>query len=53
MSNVKGTRRVDVVGVVLPVHDEEELLLAALEGLEVATESLPPSVPLSGCGGAR
>lgn len=44
MSRVRDTRTVDVVGIVLPVHDEEELLPAALEGLEVTIGSLPPSL---------
>jgi hypothetical protein len=37
-------RALRAVGIVLPVHDEEELLPAALHGLEVAVETLSPSV---------
>lgn len=44
MSSVPDPRKVDVVGIVLPVHDEEELLLAALESLELTIGLLPPSV---------
>lgn len=37
-------RVVDAVGVVLPVHDEEELLPGALDALEIAVNSLSPSI---------
>jgi hypothetical protein len=35
---------ISAVGVVLPVHDEEEMLPGALEALEVAVGELPPSI---------
>jgi cellulose synthase/poly-beta-1,6-N-acetylglucosamine synthase-like glycosyltransferase len=44
VSSVPDPRKVDVVGIVLPVHDEEELLPAALEALEVTIGLLPPSL---------
>jgi hypothetical protein len=37
-------RAVVAVGVVLPVHDEEQLLPSSLRGLEAAVDALPPSV---------
>jgi Glycosyl transferase family 2 len=37
-------RAVGAVGVVLPVHDEEELLPGALEALEVAANALAPTI---------
>ena len=41
----RGARRVvAAVGVVLPVHDEENLLPSSLRGLEVAVNALPPSI---------
>jgi Glycosyl transferase family 2 len=42
MSRVEDMRATGVVGVVLPVHDEEELLPAALECIEEAMDALPP-----------
>jgi Glycosyl transferase family 2 len=37
-------RVIDAVGVVLPVHDEEELLPGALQALEMAVNALSPSI---------
>jgi hypothetical protein len=37
-------RAVTAVGVVLPVHDEEDLLPDSLHGLELAVDALPPSI---------
>src|ERR1700722_3543443 len=37
-------RTTSLVGIVLPVHDEEERLPAALEGIEQAVDSLPSAI---------
>jgi hypothetical protein len=37
-------RVINAVGVVLPVHDEEELLPGALQALEMAVNTLSPSI---------
>jgi len=42
MSAGAGRRPASVVGVVVPVHDEEDLLPAALEGVEEAVDALLP-----------
>jgi Glycosyl transferase family 2 len=42
MSRVEAMRATDLVGIVLPVHDEEELLPVAFEGVAQAVDSLPP-----------
>jgi hypothetical protein len=44
MSRVGDIRGTAVVGIVLPVHDEEELLPVALEGIEEAVDALPPAI---------
>jgi glycosyltransferase involved in cell wall biosynthesis len=44
MSRVEAMRGAAVVGIVLPVHDEEELLPVALEGIEEAVDALPPAI---------
>jgi hypothetical protein len=44
MSRVEAGRATGTVGVVLPVHDEEELLPFALEGIEQAVAALPPGL---------
>jgi cellulose synthase/poly-beta-1,6-N-acetylglucosamine synthase-like glycosyltransferase len=44
MSRVDSTRATSLVGVVLPVHDEEELLPVALEGIEQAVDALPSAI---------
>jgi hypothetical protein len=44
MSRVEAMRATDLVGLVLPVHDEEELLPIALEGIEQAVDALPPGI---------
>jgi hypothetical protein len=55
MSRLDGIRAAAVVGVVMPVHDEEELLPGALEGVEQAVGALPSATPcrvvvvLDGC----
>jgi hypothetical protein len=45
MSTVPERRAAAVVGVVVPVHDEEDLLPAALEGVEEAVDALSPPTP--------
>lgn len=58
MNTLDPRRKIDAVGVVLPVHDEEELLPSALQALEVALDAVPPSmsrrvaVVLDTCGDA-
>lgn len=58
MSRKDLRRAIGAVGVVLPVHDEEELLPRALEALEVAVDALLPAIPcrvaivLDDCGDA-
>lgn len=47
MSREDPGRGLGAVGVVLPVHDEEDLLPAALDALEVAVHALPPETPCS------
>jgi glycosyltransferase involved in cell wall biosynthesis len=42
MSRVEAMRATGLVGIVLPVHDEEELLPVALEGIEQAVAALAP-----------
>lgn len=37
-------REIGAVGVVLPVHDEEERLPAALEAIDAAVQALPPGI---------
>ena len=44
MSQREGRRAVAAVGVLLPVHDEEDLLSGSLRGLEVAMDALPASI---------
>ena len=44
MSAGTGRRAAVAVGVVVPVHDEEDLLPAALEGVEEAVDALPPPI---------
>lgn len=44
MSGPTAQREVTAVGVVLPAHDEEDLLAGALHALETATNALPPTV---------
>jgi hypothetical protein len=44
MSRTEATPGTEVVGIVLPVHDEEELLPVALEGIEDAVDALPPAI---------
>jgi hypothetical protein len=44
MSRVEAMRETSLVGIVLPVHDEEELLPAALEGIEQAVDALPSAI---------
>jgi cellulose synthase/poly-beta-1,6-N-acetylglucosamine synthase-like glycosyltransferase len=44
MSRCDARRAVAVLGVVLPVHDEENLLPSSLQSLEMALNALPPSI---------
>jgi Glycosyl transferase family 2 len=44
MSRTGARRAPEMVGIVLPVHDEEELLPLALEGIEQAVDALPPGM---------
>jgi Glycosyl transferase family 2 len=44
MSRVEAMRATSFVGIVVPVHDEEERLPAALEGVERAVDALPPAI---------
>jgi hypothetical protein len=44
VSTLDPRRRIDALGVVLPVHDEEELLPCALQALEVALDAVSPSI---------
>jgi glycosyltransferase involved in cell wall biosynthesis len=44
MSGVEAIRRAIFVGIVLPVHNEEELLPAALDAVEEALDALPSAV---------
>jgi len=44
MSQRDARRTIAAVGVVLPVHDEEKLLPASLQALEVAVTALPSSI---------
>lgn len=44
MSTLDPRRKIDAVGIVLPVHDEEELLPRALQALDVALGAVAPSI---------
>jgi hypothetical protein len=44
VSTLDARRKIDAVGIVLPVHDEEELLPRALQGLDVALAAVSPSI---------
>jgi hypothetical protein len=44
MSRVEARRPTSLVGIVVPVHDEEELLPVALEGIAQAVDALPPAI---------
>jgi len=44
MSREHGRRSIGAVGVVLPVNDEEKLLPAALQAIEVAVDALSTSI---------
>ena len=44
MSTLDARRKINAVGIVLPVHDEEELLPRALQGLDVALAAVSPSI---------
>ena len=44
MSQHAAQHVISAVGVVLPVHDEEELLPGALQSLEMAVNALSPSI---------
>jgi hypothetical protein len=44
VSTLDPRRKIDAVGIVLPVHDEEELLPRALRALDVALGAVAPSI---------
>jgi glycosyltransferase involved in cell wall biosynthesis len=44
MSGAEAMRAADLVGIVLPVHDEEDLLPVALEGIAQAVDALTPGI---------
>ncbi|MFZ0249585.1 MAG: hypothetical protein WAL61_06540, partial [Acidimicrobiales bacterium] len=44
MTALRSTRAARAVGVVVPVHDEEDLLPVALESVEEALDALPSAV---------
>lgn len=44
MSQVRPQRVISAVGIVLPVHDEDELLSGALQALELAVDALSTSI---------
>lgn len=58
MSTLDARRKINAVGIVLPVHDEEELLPDALHALEAAVNALSPcmscriAIVLDRCGDA-